>query len=206
MIGFFGGAFDPVHYGHLKNASHLKKTLALSSLFLMPCGKSAHKRSLHFSAVQRLKMLRLSLQTFSDLTLDLREIARIQPSYTIHSLKAIRRQYPTQSVCFIIGMDSFMHIQSWKNWQDLKAYAHLVVISRPNYANTKTPLQGFKTVQNVQSLHQKKAGLLYFAEAERLDISSSQIRGKIRNQRNLSGFAPEPVIHYLHSLCNLNNK
>ena len=59
MIGFFGGSFDPVHYGHLKNAVAIKQELGLSALFLMPCAAPVHKSELQFSTEQRLEMLNL---------------------------------------------------------------------------------------------------------------------------------------------------
>jgi nicotinate-nucleotide adenylyltransferase (EC 2.7.7.18) len=152
MIGFFGGSFDPVHFGHLKNAVSLKDTLNLSRLFLMPCAAPVHKNKLNFSNAQRLEMLRLATQEFNELSLDLREINRDSDSYTIESLIDIKHEYPDTPICLIIGMDSFINLSTWKDYQDFHQYAHLVVIARPNYQAPSTSYS-FTLTQSVAELH-----------------------------------------------------
>ena len=199
MIGFFGGSFDPVHFGHLKNAVSLKNTLDLSDLFLMPCAAPVHKNKLNFSNDQRLEMLQLATQEFSELSLDLREINRDSASYTIESLINIKHEYPDTSICLIIGMDSFINLHTWKNYEDFHQYAHLVVIARPNYQAPNTSYS-FTLTQSMAELHDQTSGLLYFSNTELLDISSSDIQGKINTQQSLSGLLPESIINYLQHL------
>lgn len=199
MIGFFGGSFDPVHFGHLKNAVSLKNTLDLSDLFLMPCAAPVHKNKLNFSNDQRLKMLQLATQEFNELSIDLREINRDSASYTIESLIDIKHEYPDTPICLIIGMDSFINLPTWKNYQDFHQYVHLIVIARPNYQAPSTSYS-FTLTQSVAELHDQTSGLLYFSNTELLDISSSDIQGKINTQQSLSGLLPESIIHYLQHL------
>jgi len=200
MIGFFGGSFDPVHFGHLKNAVSLKKTLNLSELFLMPCAAPVHKNKLTFSNSQRLEMLKLAIQEFDALSIDLREINRDSASYTIESLIDIKREYPDTSVCLIVGMDSFTNLHSWKDWEDFHHYIHLVVIARPDYQAPKDLTYSFIPTESIAELRNQSAGLLYFDNTKLLDISSSGIQGKISAQQSLSGLLPESIIHYLQHL------
>lgn len=181
MIGFFGGSFDPIHYGHLKNAAAIKKELNLSELFLMPCATPVHKSKLRFSAKQRLDMLKLAVQEFSELSIDTREIDRQSPSYTIDSLKQIHTEHPNDKIFFIMGADSFDKITSWKKYQQLGDYATLVVL--PRIGSKQTNNEG-----------------VYFSKAPLVNISSTQIRSKIDAQQNLSGLLPESIIHYLNHL------
>ncbi|CAC9449675.1 Nicotinate-nucleotide adenylyltransferase (EC [uncultured Gammaproteobacteria bacterium] len=179
MIGFFGGSFDPIHYGHLKTAHAIKKELALSQLFLMPCKAPVHKDVLEFSNKQRLEMLNLALIEFNDLKIDTREIDRQTPSYTIDTLKYIKEDYPNKKIFLIIGQDSFNTLETWKDYQQFGNYAQLVVL--PRTADT-------------QKIHTG----IYFAKTPLVDISSTQIRSKIRNQQDLSGLLPENIIEYIH--------
>jgi nicotinate-nucleotide adenylyltransferase len=199
MIGFFGGSFDPIHYGHLKNAAQLKIELGLSALFLMPCAKPVHKDQLNFSTEQRMNMLQLAIKEFDTLAIDTREIEQDGVSYTIDSLKQIKSNYQNHLICLVIGMDSFNHLSSWKDSQDFYQYCHLVVINRPNISIVRQDY-GFKLVDTINNLDDQKTGLLYFAKTQMLDISSSTIRGKIHDQQNLSGLLPESVITYIRTL------
>lgn len=199
MIGFFGGAFDPVHFGHLKSASALKNELNLSQLFLLPCSISAHKKHLYFSAKTRLKMLQIACENFNMLSIDTRELQQKTTNYTINTLKNIRADYPNKSICFIIGADNYAQLSTWKDYQYLPDYAHLVVLPRPDYMPEKP-----KTTTTVADLNATNNGLLYFAKTKPLAISSTQIISKIRKGESLCELLPENIINYIN-ICNSNN-
>ncbi len=199
MIGFFGGSFDPIHYGHLKNAAQLKAELGLSKLFLMPCSEPVHKGQLNFSINQRMDMLCLAVEEFDMLSIDTREVKKNRDAYTINSLKHIQSDYQNDSICLIMGMDSFNTLGGWKEYQDFYQYCHLVVIARPNTL-THQEKYGFKLTSVVGDLAKQKTGFVFFVNNQMLDISSSTIRGKIRNHKNLSGLLPESIIDYINTL------
>lgn len=200
MIGFMGGSFDPVHFGHLYQARAIKQELALSQLFLMPCNMPVHKADLYFSNQQRLAMLNLALEAFDDLSISFEEINNPTQSYTIDTLKRLKIKHPHQSLCLIIGADSFATLDTWKDYQQLQDYAQLVVLPRNDSSNTA-------------NIPNKNKGV-YFAKTPQVNISSTQVRsilfnpalkGKIREQ-DLSGLLPEVIIEYIQrDFCNNQN-
>jgi nicotinate-nucleotide adenylyltransferase len=200
VIGFFGGSFDPVHFGHLKNASSLKDELDFDSLFLMPCSQPVQKSELLFSVDQRLDMLNLATQEFSELSIDLREIYRNNTSYTIDSLKQIRQEHPNKSICLIVGMDCFVNLSTWKKYEEFHKYVHLVVIDRPEYTMRSGRTNFFKKCIDVSQLQEQSNGLLFFSNSKLLNISSSDIRNKIADNQNVSGFMPTSIINYIKNL------
>ena len=199
MIGFFGGSFDPVHYGHLKNAAALKTNLQLDKLFLMPCAHHVYKNKLSYTKKQRLHMLNLAIEEFDTLSIARNEIDN-EKSYTIDSLKKIKKQYQDITCCLIMGMDNFINISTWKDWQQFTKYASIVVIARANYKLNKQLSQLFIETTDINELTNSKIGLLYFFYTKPINISSSEIRHKILNKQKLSGLMPNTIINYINSL------
>lgn len=199
MIGFFGGSFDPVHYGHLKNASIVKKELDLESLFLMPCSHPAQKSDLLFSSKERLDMLKIATEEFADLSIDTREIDANSISYTINSIVDIKKEYPNTAVCLVVGMDCFVNLSTWKNYEKFHKYVHLIVIDRPNYRPENEKSYCFNRCYDISQLNDTASGLLYFTSSEMLDISSSDIRYKLHANMDLTSLIPSSVINYMRN-------
>ena len=197
MIGIYGGSFDPIHLGHLKTATTLKTELQLDHLFLLPCCEPVHKDGLKYSSNDRLKMLNLALDKFSTLEIDSREILRGGGSYMIDTLHELKQIYKDEPICLIIGMDSFIKIKTWKNWQEFSKLVHLVILQRQGFNLTDSSLDYFHTCKEVDQLQLEPNGLLYFSNCPKIDISSSDIRSRIDANQNLDDLLPESLINYL---------
>ena len=197
MIGIYGGSFDPVHLGHLATAKFIKSELNLERCLLMPCAIPVHKTGLHYSNHQRLEMLNFAIQEYSELEIDEREISRGGDSFTIDTLKELKNEQPNETFCLIIGMDSFMQFNSWKQRGEFFNYVHIVVLGRPGYEIDNLTLTSFKTTQNKQLLAEHQSGLPYFSSCPVIDVSSSEIRGKIAANKNLDDFLPKTIINYI---------
>ena len=130
MIGIYGGSFDPVHFGHLKTATSIKNEVGLERILLLPCNDPVHRNPLHFSANKRLQMLNIAIETFTELEIDTREIDRGGDSYMIDTLHEIKASFNEESICLIIGMDSFVNFKTWKNWDKFSNLIHLIVLPR----------------------------------------------------------------------------
>ena len=132
-IGLFGGTFDPIHHGHLQTAERLCTDLKLTQIFFILCKQPVLKPAARATAQQRLDMLALALKNYSQFTVDKRELTRDTPSYTIDTLKSYQQEMPNTPLYFILGIDAFLQLPQWYQWQQLLDYCHLIIINRPNY-------------------------------------------------------------------------
>ena len=197
MIGIYGGSFDPIHLGHLKTATTLKTELQLDHLFLLPCCEPVHKDGLKYPSNDRLKMLNLALEKFSTLEIDSREILRGGGSYMIDTLHELKQIYRDEPICLIIGMDSFLKIKTWKDWQEFSKLAHLVILQRQGFDIIDSSLDSFHNTKDINQLRLESKGLLYFSNCPKINISSSDIRDRIAANQNLDDLLPKSVINYL---------
>ena len=197
MIGIYGGSFDPIHLGHLKTATTLKTELQLDHLFLLPCCEPVHKDGLKYPSNDRLKMLNLALEKFSTLEIDSREILRGGGSYMIDTLLELKQIYREEPICLIIGMDSFLKIKTWKDWQEFSKLVHLVILQRQGFNIIDSSLDSFHSTKEVNELRIESNGLLYFSNCPKINISSSDIRSRIAANQNLDDLLPKSIINYL---------
>ena len=197
MIGIYGGSFDPIHLGHLKTATSLKTELQLDHLFLLPCCEPVHKVGLKYSSNDRLKMLNLAVDNFSTLEIDSREINRGGGSYMIDTLCELKQIYKDEPICLIIGMDSYLKIKTWKEWQEFSKLVHLVILQRQGFKLIDSALDSFHTTKEVHQLKLESNGLLYFSNCPKINISSSDIRSRIAANQNLDDLLPKSIINYL---------
>ena len=197
MIGIYGGSFDPIHLGHLKTATTLKTELQLDHLFLLPCCEPVHKDGLKYSSNDRLKMLNLAVDNFSTLEIDSREINRGGGSYMIDTLCELKQIYKDEPICLIIGMDSYLKIKTWKEWQEFSKLVHLVILQRQGFKLIDSALDFFHTTKEVHQLKLESNGLLYFSNCPKINISSSDIRSRIAANQNLDDLLPKSIINYL---------
>lgn len=126
----YGGTFDPVHEGHLAIARRARDALA-TTVHFMPAADPPHRPAPGASAAQRVEMLRLALAGEPGLALDTRELGRSEPSWTVETLRGLRRELgPRAPVALLVGADSFLDLPQWREWRELFALAHFVVAGR----------------------------------------------------------------------------
>ncbi|MFT4925262.1 MAG: nicotinate-nucleotide adenylyltransferase, partial [Phenylobacterium sp.] len=107
-IAILGGTFDPIHYGHLKPAEQILHALDFAEIRLMPSHKPPHKKGTNATSEQRAEMVKLACQDIPGFTVDLRELERHDPSYSVVTLQTIRQTQPDTPLCFLMGMDSLL--------------------------------------------------------------------------------------------------
>ena len=128
---FYGGTFDPVHEGHLAIARAAHATLG-EPVHVMPAADPPHRPPPGASAADRVAMLELALVGEAGLLLDLRELRREGPSYSVDTLHALRAEFGEDApLALLVGADSFLGLPTWHRWQDLFGLAHFIVAGRP---------------------------------------------------------------------------
>jgi len=127
----YGGTFDPVHNGHLAIARVARDALA-AEIRLLPAADPPHKGPTQADADQRARMLDLALAGESGLKVDRRELRRAGPSYTIDTLQELRAELgPHAPIVWMIGSDSLSQLHTWRHWQALFDYGHILAVQRP---------------------------------------------------------------------------
>lgn len=207
LTALFGGTFDPIHYGHLRPALALAEEVGLSSISLLPNRTPPHKPQPEATTEQRLAMLKLAISNYSLFSIDTRELEPKlinQPSFTIDTLKAWRKQNgPQSSLAFIMGQDSLLSLPTWKEWQKLVDYCHLLICKRPGYAKTSCDcnLQAWinqHQTKDSQALHHCPNGYIYFANTPLETISATEIRQNINSRQSCEKLLPPKVWRYIH--------
>jgi len=202
-IGFLGGTFDPIHFGHLRPAIEIQQALNLKSLFLMPNYIAPHKAKSLASTQQRIDMVKLAIQDTPSLQIDTQELLRNSPSYTIETLKLLRQQHPTTPICFIMGMDSLINFDTWYQYQEILNYCHIVVSHRPGWKpqfnEVVTALLSAHQTTDSKQLHLTLCGKIYFQKTTQLAISSSQIRELAAQHNSIQFLTPAVVCEYIQT-------
>ena len=119
-LGFLGGAFDPVHIGHLRGAMAVRDTLNLERVDLIPAAQSPLKDQATVDAVHRLAMLERAVVGLPGIAVDARELDRPGPSYTADTLEGLRLEHGAErTLVWIIGADILATLPQWSRWREL---------------------------------------------------------------------------------------
>jgi len=201
-VGVFGGTFDPIHAGHVAIAAEVCARLELSSMRIVPCLAPPHKdrRDLTLGA-DRLAMIALATQDRPELVPSSFELSRQGPSYTIDTLDRMAKEAPGSRLFFLMGMDSFAEIGTWKDHQRLLTTYHLVVVNRPGHeAPPPDALPEAASGRVVEGAAGMDApdGRVHLLTLEPYPVSSSEIRRRARQGESLAGMVPAAVESYIH--------
>jgi len=205
-IGILGGTFDPIHLGHLRSAEEICQYLDLERVYLIPSASPPHKtKEPVISFKHRLAMTRLASDSSPLLeTMDL-EGRRAGHSYSIETLREFHRIFrPDPDLFFILGMDAFLEIRTWKEYKYLFDYAHFVIITRAGFQSHD--LMSVLSGLDVGIKRQEDESDLFVAPSGKtvmlirtaiMDISSTRIREMVKEDRSIRFLVPGSVRTYI---------
>jgi len=201
-IGILGGTFDPIHYGHIRLALEVYDKLELDELKLIPANIPPHRSTTLASANDRKKMIELAISDQENLSIDLREIENKNISYTVNTLISIRSEFPTDALFLIVGEDVFDTIDSWKDWQSLLNYSHIIVATRPknykkNISDELKKWQNKNKIDDIETLKMSSSGYIFYVDTPIVEISSSMIREYYTQQKAIDQYLPSNIITYI---------
>ncbi|MFN7064532.1 MAG: nicotinate-nucleotide adenylyltransferase [Aquificaceae bacterium] len=185
---FFGGSFDPVHIGHLLVARDVKEITGFERIIFLPAFQAPLKEPHLASPEDRLKMLKLALDRLEGYEVSSLEIERGGISYTVDTARELcRRERPF----FLVGADSFLSLHLWKDPLDLLSLSRFVIVDRESKGRR---VRGY-IKENFPSMKEGEDFLLI--SVRRIDISSTEIRERIRKGKPIKWLVPEEVERYI---------
>ena len=206
-VALLGGTFDPVHYGHLRFADDVRRTLRLDEVRLVPGRDPPHRAGPAASAADRLAMLRLAVVEFPGLVVDERELQREGKSYTVLTLEALRREDPERPLWLLLGADAFRGLPTWHRWQEIFALAHVVVVARPGVALADDLPEALaaqwrtRLTSNPSILFAAPAGAIFEERVSPQPIAATAIRAQLARgsagRQAVAGLLPPAVLAYI---------
>lgn len=199
-LGVLGGAFDPVHIGHLRGAIAVREHLGLERVDLLPAAQSPLKDTATVTAANRLAMLEAAVRGVPGLGVDARELAREGPSYTVDTLIELRREVgQALPLIWIVGTDILPALPKWSRWQQLLELAHLVILERPGSYSPPLAVTQWLDQHRIDqnALLMSAAGGVMTLDQPVLDIASSDIRTLLAAGRDPRFLLPDVVMEYI---------
>ncbi len=199
-LGVLGGAFDPVHIGHLRGAIAVREHLGLERVDLLPAAQSPLKDTATVTAADRLAMLEAAVRGVPGLGVDARELAREGPSYTVDTLIELRREVgQALPLIWIVGTDILPALPKWSRWQQLLELAHLVILERPGSYSPPLAVTQWLDQHRIDqnALLMSAAGGVMTLDQPVLDIASSDIRTLLAAGRDPRFLLPDVVMEYI---------
>ena len=195
-LGVFGGTFDPVHNGHVLPVEAAAMKFQLSRVLYLPARLSPHKQSVPTDARHRVAMLALALAGRPDWSIDLEELDREPPSFTVDTLRSIRARHPEEELWLLMGTDTLAGFARWRDPSEILRLARVAAFLREPFAG-----DGVR-IPNVPGL----ADRLTVFDAGSVKISATDIRNDLAHGRNVAGKVPAAVAEYItkHGLYSSN--
>ena len=197
-VALMGGTFDPPHIGHFLAASDAFDQLQLDRLVFVPAATQPLKQhQVSSPANHRLRMVQLMVEGDSRFEVDEIEIRRTGLSFTVDTLEEYSRRFPDAERFFLLGVDAFGLLDQWREAARVLALAHLVVLAR--VADGMGPVNLEAVTSQVRAIGGTQVATPRVLSTRRVDVSSTEIRERVRAGRPIRGYVNDAVGHYIES-------
>jgi nicotinate-nucleotide adenylyltransferase len=182
-IGVLGGTFDPVHVGHIVAACEVRGAVSLDRVLLVVAGDPWQKRGRVVApATERLALVELAIEGIDGVEASAVEVEREGASVTADTLEALQR--PGRELFLILGADAVANMSTWRRLEETRELATVVVIERAGDTEASPPGEGWRFVR---------------VAIPRLDVSSTDLRERLRSGRSIDGMVPPAVVPRIHA-------
>lgn len=206
--GIFGGSFNPVHIGHLRAAEEVREQLSLDKVLFIPSSVHPIKKERNIpDGKTRLKMLQLAVSGNAGFEVSDIELKRKGVSYTVDTLKQLKKENRNEELYFIVGTENLAKIDEWKDYKDLFNLAHFAVIARPGfiYKNIRDIIPGClrsdinfsKDKEGLKVFKHTRGKEVIFLKIRGISISSTTLRKMIQKKRSIKYFVPDKLNNYI---------
>lgn len=204
-VGLFGGTFNPIHLGHLRSAAHVRVAFGLDRIYFIPSAAPPHKPAAALAFAQhRYNMVALALAGEPAFVASRLELDRGGPSFSVDTLRAFRADPRLDALAFILGMDAFAEIESWRAFAEIPRLCDLIVTTRPGASTPSVErlipvaLRPAFWYDSAHRCYRHDSGhtlTLYMLNG--LSISASTIRANIRAGHSTRDHLPPAVAAYI---------
>lgn len=188
-IGLFFGSFNPIHIGHLILANYILENSDMDELWFVvsPQNPFKEKKSL-LKDHNRLDMVEIAIRNYPKMRASNVEFSLPTPSYTVDTLTYLNEKYPDYSFSLIMGEDNLKSLHKWKNYEILLKNHHIIVyprVSKNDAPNSET-VSELKNHENISLI-----------DAPIIELSATEIRNMIKDNKNVRPMLPPEVFEYL---------
>ena len=191
-VGIMGGTFNPIHLGHLIIAEAAYEAYNLDEVLFVPSGVSYMKdQSEILDAKKRVHMTGLAIEDNPHFALSTIEIDRDGNSYSYETLETLRKQNPNTEYFFLVGSDTLFALETWKHPEILLPSCTILVAVRDG-----VPME--KMQEHAKYLEEKFGGSIQLLTTPNIEISATDIRNRLSQNRNVKYFVPDTVLDFIN--------
>ncbi len=189
--GVLGGTFNPVHLGHVRMSRKIMEAKGFDRMIFIPSNIPPHKQEEKIpSPAKRIKMLKLALEDEKDFIIDGYEVRKKGISYSIDTIRYLKKKYEDDELYWIIGADMLFQIEKWHDFKNVLREMSFIAVKREGY--DKRDIEAYAA-----ELRGKYGADISFCEMEPIDISSTDIRGKVKRGEEIKKLVHKKVERYI---------